>query len=136
MHGCFIAGNDQQPAQKTATSNILKKTGTGKFQVEGLFFCWRTCCRPKYTMSEQLHLKPNMTQVGAISFTALYDDRDEKLQQLASYAEETFDVQLRKNLTMLTVRHYNMETVNKLLQGKTTVLTQQTTETIQVIYDV
>jgi aspartate kinase len=77
-----------------------------------------------------------MTQIGAISFTALYDDRDEKLQQLASYAEETFDVQLRKNLTMLTVRHYNMETVNKLLQGKTTVLTQQTTETIQVIYDV
>ena len=83
---------------------------------------------------EQLHLKPNMTQIGAISFTALYDDRDEKLQLLASQAENMFDVQLRKNLIMLTVRHYNMETLNKLLDGKTSLLTQKTVETIQVVY--
>ena len=87
-----------------------------------------------YHVMEQLHLKPNMTQIGAISFTALYDDRDEKLQQLASYAEETFDVQMRKSLTMLTVRHYDMETVNNLLEGKTSLLTQKTVETIQVVY--
>ena len=51
-----------------------------------------------------------------LSFSGAKTYLIEKLQQLAGYAEETFDVQLRKNLTMLTVRHYNMETVNKLLE--------------------
>jgi aspartate kinase len=85
-------------------------------------------------MMELLHLKPNMTQMGAISLTVLFDDRAEKIQQLALDAERLFNVQLRKGLTMLTVRHYNMEAVEKLLNGKQPLLTQQTTETIQLVY--
>jgi aspartate kinase len=87
-----------------------------------------------YQVMEQLHLKPNMTQSGAISFTALYDDREEKLQQLAATAENIFDVQLRRDLTLLTIRHFNDEIAGKLMDGKTPVLTQKTKETVQVVY--
>jgi aspartate kinase len=87
-----------------------------------------------YQVMEQLHLKPNMTQSGAISFTALFDDRDEKLQQLAATAEEIFDVQFRRDLTLLTIRHFNEAITGKLLEGKTPVVTQKTKETVQVVY--
>jgi len=88
-----------------------------------------------YHVMEDLHIKPNLTQTGAISFTALFDDRDEKLQQLAASAEQFFDVQLRKNLTLLTIRHFNIEILNKLLEGKSRLLTQETKETVQVIFE-
>lgn len=88
-----------------------------------------------YHLFEKIKIKPNLTQNGAISFMALFDDdRDDRIQQLALESENLFDVQMRKNLTMLTVRHYQMNVVDKLLEGKTALLTQKTTETIQVVY--
>jgi len=88
-----------------------------------------------YHVMEDLHLKPNLTQTGAISFTALFDDREEKLQQLAANAEQFFDVQLRKNLTLLTIRHFNTELLNRQLKGKSRLLSQETRETVQVIFE-
>jgi aspartate kinase len=87
-----------------------------------------------YQVMEQLHLKPNMTQSGAISFTALFDDREEKLQQLAATAEEIFDVQFRRDLALLTIRHFNEGIAGKLLNGKSPLVTQKTSDTIQVVY--
>jgi aspartate kinase len=87
-----------------------------------------------YEIMEQLHVKPNMTQIGAISFTALFDDREDKIQQLALAADAIFNVQLRKHVTLLTIRHYTAETVEKLLNGKTKLLVQQTEQTLQVVY--
>ena len=126
----------KQAVKKLPPVIILKeKQVLVNFRSKDYSFVGEHAVAKLYKIMEELHLKPNMTQIGAISFTALYDDRDEKLQQLASQADSLFDVQLRKNLTMLTVRHYDMETVNKLLEGKTKLLTQQTMETIQVVYD-
>jgi aspartate kinase len=86
-----------------------------------------------YHLFEQLHIKPNLTQNGAISFTAVFDDRSEKIEKLALEASSFLDVQVVKDLSLLTIRHYNKETVEKLTAGKTILLRQQTTETIQAL---
>ena len=44
-----------------------------------------------------------------------------------------FDVEVMKGLKLLTIRHYNKEIVEKLTEGKTILLRQQTPETIQVL---
>jgi aspartate kinase len=49
-------------------------------------------------------------------------------------ADSLFDVQVRRDVTMLTIRHYNEELVNQLLGGKQRLLVQQTPETIQIVY--
>lgn len=86
-----------------------------------------------YELFAQTRVKPNLTQNGAISVICCLDDHPEKIEKLAMAADEIFDVQLEKNLTLLTVRHYNQEVINKLTEGKTVLLVQRTTETIQVL---
>ena len=80
-----------------------------------------------------LKIRPNLSQNGAISLVCCLDDRPEKIEKLALAASEIFDVQLEKNLTLLTIRHYDKATIEKLTAGKTILLEQKTTETIQVL---
>ena len=87
-----------------------------------------------YNIFAKLKIKPNLVQTGAISLQICLDDRSEKIEQLASAASEIFDVQVEKGLSMLTIRHFNHELLEKMTAGKETVLRQQTRETVQVLY--
>ena len=82
---------------------------------------------------DSIKIRPNLSQNGAISLLCCLDNRPEKIDKLAALASEIFDVQLEKNLTLLTVRHYNDTTINDLTKGKTILLEQKTVETIQVL---
>ena len=86
-----------------------------------------------YHLLEKLKIKPNLTQNTAISFICVLDDRPEKIDKLAFEVSEIFDVQVMKGLSLLTIRHYNREVFEKLTQGKTILLRQQTTDTIQIL---
>ena len=86
-----------------------------------------------YNLFEKLYIKPNLTQNGAISFIAVLDDRADKIEKLAFEASAFLDVQVSKELSLLTVRHYTKEVFEKLTEGKTILLRQQTPETIQLL---
>ena len=86
-----------------------------------------------YHLFEKLHLKPNLTQNGAISFVAVLDEWTEKIEKLAMEASAFLDVQVTKGLSLLTIRHYNKEIFDTLTKEKTILLRQQTPETIQVL---
>jgi aspartate kinase len=86
-----------------------------------------------YHLFEKLHIKPNLTQNGAISFVCVLDDRADKIEKLALEASAFLDVQVVKNLSLLTIRHYTKEVFEKLTQKKSILLRQQTPETIQVL---
>ena len=84
-----------------------------------------------YHLFEKYKLKPNLTQNGAISFTAVLDNWPDKIEKLALEASSIFDVKVTNNLSMLTIRHYSREVFDKLTEGKKILLQQRTTETIQ-----
>ena len=86
-----------------------------------------------HELYNQLKIKPNLSQNTAISLLCSFDDHPEKIGKLASEASAIFDVELEKNLTLLTIRHYDEATINKMTQGKQTVLEQKTEETVQVL---
>jgi aspartate kinase len=86
-----------------------------------------------YHCFEKLHIKPNLTQNGAISFVCVLDDRTEKIEKLALEASAFLDVQVTKGLSLLTIRHYTQPIFEKLTEGKTILLRQQTPETIQLL---
>ena len=86
-----------------------------------------------YHLFEKLKLKPNLTQNGAISFVCVLDDHAEKIEKLALGAADIFDVQVTRDLSLLTIRHYTGEYFDRLTKGKKILLRQQTTETIQVL---
>ena len=86
-----------------------------------------------YEIFAEIKIKPNLTQNGAISLLCCLDDIPEKVERLALAASGIFDVQVEKDLTLLTIRHYSKEIVDKLTAEKFIVLEQKTTETIQVL---
>ena len=86
-----------------------------------------------YSLMGKLRIKPNLTQNAAISFICVMDERPEKIEKLALEVSDIFDVQVIKDLTLLTIRHYDEEVVDKLTTGKTILLRQQTAETVQLL---
>src|SRR5258705_6221875 len=86
-----------------------------------------------YHLFEKIHIKPNLTQNGAISFVCVLDDRAEKIEKLALEASAFLDVKVVKDLSLLTIRHYTKEVFEKLTEGKKVLLRQQTPETIQLL---
>ena len=86
-----------------------------------------------YELFAAIKIRPNLSQNGAISLLCCLDDKPEKIEKLALAASDIFDVQLQKDLTLLTVRHYTAETIAAQTKGKNILLEQKTTETIQVL---
>jgi aspartate kinase len=84
-----------------------------------------------YHLFEKLHIKPNLTQNGAISFVCVLDDWPDKIEKLALAASEFLEVQVIKDLSLLTIRHYTKEVFEKLSSGKRILLQQRTTDTVQ-----
>jgi aspartate kinase len=87
-----------------------------------------------YKILGEINIKPNLMQTGAISLQLCLDERDEKIQQLAEKASAIFDVQVEKDLTLLTIRHYKNELMEAMTMHKQVILKQQTPETVQVLY--
>jgi aspartate kinase len=86
-----------------------------------------------YALFGQWHIKPNLIQSGAVSVQLCMDNKPEKLEKFAAAAAASFDVDLEKGFTLLTIRHYKKELVEGMTAGKTIRLMQQTPETIQLV---
>ncbi|MBI5858097.1 MAG: aspartate kinase [Sphingobacteriales bacterium] len=86
-----------------------------------------------YSLFEKMHIKPNLTQNTAISFLCVLDDRPDKIEKLAMAASEFLDVQVTRELSLLTIRHYTKEVFENLTKGKKVLLRQQTPDTIQLL---
>ncbi|MGZ3839722.1 MAG: aspartate kinase [Flavisolibacter sp.] len=86
-----------------------------------------------YEIFDQLKFKPHLTQNAAISLLCVVDDHAEKISQLAHAAASYFDVRVTRDLTLLTIRHYDQKLLANLIAGHDIILQQQTPETIQVL---
>ncbi len=61
------------------------------------------------------------------------DDIPGKTENIALKASDIFDVQIQKNLLLLTIRHYTDEMIGQLSKNKEVILEQKTKETIQIV---
>jgi aspartate kinase len=78
-------------------------------------------------------LQPNLTQNTAISFVCCFDGHAEKTAEIAAQASLLFDVDVERDLSLLTIRHYDVATIEKLTVGKNIILEQRTPETLQAV---
>ncbi|MFC4261774.1 aspartate kinase [Ferruginibacter yonginensis] len=90
---------------------------------------------------EQLHeifkkvkLQPNLSQNTAISLLCCFDGHVEKTTEIAQEASLFFDVDVEREVSLLTIRHYDKATIDRLTAGKNIVLQQQTPVTVQAVF--
>ena len=86
-----------------------------------------------YDLFAKIKYKQNLTQITAISLLCVVDDHPEKLEKFALAASQSYDVQVSKNLTLLTIRHHQQQIKDELTKEKSILLLQQTPEIFQVL---
>ncbi len=86
-----------------------------------------------YKLLADLHIQANLLQTGAVRIDICIDEKADRIEKLALSASALFDVQVEKNLTLLTIRHYREDVMQKLSHGKRIRLKQQSPETVQLV---
>ncbi|MBL0232993.1 MAG: aspartate kinase [Chitinophagaceae bacterium] len=112
---------------------LKEKQAMVKFSVRDFSFVGEHHIGQLYALFEKFHIKPNLTQNAAISFLAVLDDKQERIEKMALEASSLFDVDVIKGLQLLTIRHFNEATLKRFTKEKSILLRQQTTETVQLL---
>ncbi|MCO5934954.1 aspartate kinase [Mucilaginibacter sp. RB4R14] len=79
------------------------------------------------------HVKVNMMQTSALSFTACIDYAADKFEKLLQTLKESFKVKYNNELTLITLRHYTNAAVDEITEGKTVLMKQTNRNTAQVV---
>ena len=79
------------------------------------------------------HVKINMMQTSALSFTVCFDHDEERFKQLLLRLSEGFKAKYNHNLLLITIRHCTPESLAKLTQGKVKLMEQVNRNTAQIV---
>lgn len=104
-----------------------------QFSSKDFSFVEDTLVNKLHQLFVDIKIRPNLSQHAAISLFCCLDDRPDKIEKLGLAASELFDVQVEKEVVLLTVRHYTNAVVEELIANKIELLSQKTKETIQVL---
>ena len=77
--------------------------------------------------------KVNVMQNSALSFSICLDLNSGQLEQLLNLLKKDFIVKYNDGLELVTIRHYNQETINRLTQDKQVFLEQRSRQTVRLL---
>lgn len=86
-----------------------------------------------FSLFAKNHIKINLMQNSAISFSICIDTDEEKIINLIKELSLYFKVLRNDELDLLTIRHYNQIVLSQLLNNKTLYLEQRTRQTVQLV---
>jgi len=86
-----------------------------------------------FRILSSLDMKINVMQNSALSFSILIDDKNLDIAQFLKLFSETYQVKYNSELELITIRHYNQETIARLTSSKSIILQQLTRETARII---
>jgi aspartate kinase len=79
------------------------------------------------------HVKINMMQTSALSFSVCFDLNENKFDRLYADLSADYKVKYNTGLGLITLRHYGLNTLKELTAGKTVLLEQVSRNTAQVV---
>jgi aspartate kinase len=77
--------------------------------------------------------KINLMQNSAISFTVCLDFDEHSFSQLITELQRDYRITFNTGLELITIRHYDSETINKILKNKKVLLEQRSRVTAQFV---
>jgi aspartate kinase len=89
--------------------------------------------RDIFGLFAKTHVKINIMQTSAVSFTVCFDDDTERFEKITAGLKQAFRIKYNNKLQLITVRHYKTELVKELTAGKTILLEQISRNTVQVV---
>ena len=86
-----------------------------------------------YDVFHQLHIKINLMQNGAISFSCCMDHQPEKLNRLIHDLQHDFDIQYREGIELLTIRHPQNGWHHDMIRDYLVWVEQRSPNTLQMV---
>ena len=86
-----------------------------------------------FKLFAQSHIKINVMQTSALSFTVCFDLVQERFDKLLVRLNQDFRVKYNSDLTLITVRHYKQDALKELIEDKLVLLEQISRNTAQVL---
>jgi aspartate kinase len=77
--------------------------------------------------------KINIMQNSAVSFHFLLDEKKTDVEALLKLFDEKYILKYNQGLELVTIRHYNDETIEKVIAGKEIMLEQKTRQTARIV---
>lgn len=80
-------------------------------------------------------IKINLMQNSAISFSICIDEDERRVPKLIQQLNINYKVKYNKNLQLITIRHYNQETIDYVVGNRKILLEQKSRVTAQIIVE-
>lgn len=77
--------------------------------------------------------KIHLMQNSAISFSVCIDEEGEKTERLIRDLQSEFKVLFNSGLELLTIRNYDQQTIEKLIENKSVLMEQKSRNTVQMV---
>ncbi|HWZ14311.1 MAG TPA: aspartate kinase [Mucilaginibacter sp.] len=132
-----------------ATGTIIKENGINTFlkpviiikqnqvllsiSAKDYSFISETHLSGLFALFVQNHVKVNMMQTSALSFTVCIDFNEAWFEKLLSSLRNEFNFKYNNGLTLITMRHYTTGSLKELTDGKTVLLEQISRNTLQMV---
>lgn len=86
-----------------------------------------------FKMFSEQHIKVNVIQNSAISFTVCVDDKFGNFENIVEDLSNNFNITYNENVSLYTIRHFTDEAAKKVIADKTVLLQQINRETMQIV---
>jgi len=86
-----------------------------------------------FTLFAQNHIKVNVMQTSALSFSVCIDFKENQFSKLLKEFAAGYKVKYNEGLTLITLRHYKLHDLRDFTNGKTTLLEQISRNTAQLV---
>ncbi len=86
-----------------------------------------------FLLFSEHRVRVNVMQNSAVSFSVCVDHDAQKVPALIDALKKEYQVLYNDDLTLCTIRHYNDDSMAKVLKGKTLLLEQKSRHTVQLV---
>lgn len=86
-----------------------------------------------FRMFAEKHIKVNVIQNSAISFTVCVEDKFCNFKELLEELSANFKIKCNENVSLYTIRHFTDEAAQKIIDEKTVLLQQISQNTMQIV---
>ncbi len=86
-----------------------------------------------FAVFAQCRIRINMMQNSALSFSVCTDAEPDRVLQCVEALHDKYKVKYNEDVQLVTIRHYNKQTIDKVLAGREAILRQTSRATIQFV---
>ncbi len=86
-----------------------------------------------FSRLSSIHAKINLMQNSALSFSIALDHDKIDLEKILNLFKETYTIRYTEGLELVTIRHYDQATIDRVTEGKEIIVEQKTKQTARFL---